>query len=171
MTDPSVNGATRGVAIMMIHSLGRSVGSRVVALMIQWLCCPGWTPGGPLGMTGRWMSVDLRVTSSSHAGRRVVQVSGEIDLYTAGMLRDRIGEAILAGPRNLVIDLEQVRFMDSTGLGVLVGGLNRVQQNQGSLSLVCSQERILKVFRITGLTSVFRIHSSLDDALMFAPGV
>ena len=55
--------------------------------------------------------------------------------------------------------------LDSTGLGVLVGGLKRVRAHDGSLDLVCTQERILKIFRITGLTKVFGIHDSVDEAI------
>ena len=51
------------------------------------------------------------------------------------------------------------------GLGVLVGGLKRVRAHDGSLDLVCTQERILKIFRITGLTKVFGIHDSVDEAI------
>ena len=58
-----------------------------------------------------------------------------------------------------------VDFLDSTGLGVLVGGLKRARSHEGSLQLVCDQEKILKVFRITGLTKVFPIHASLEGAL------
>ena len=56
--------------------------------------------------------------------------------------------------------MEGVEFLDSTGLGVLVGGLKRVRAHDGSLRLVCTQERILKIFRITGLTKVFPIHAT-----------
>jgi anti-sigma B factor antagonist len=61
--------------------------------------------------------------------------------------------------------MERVDFLDSTGLGVLVGGLKRVRAHDGSLRLVCTQERILKIFRITGLTKVFPIHASVDEAV------
>ena len=59
----------------------------------------------------------------------------------------------------------KVGFLDSTGLGVLVGGLKRVRAHDGSLDLVCTQERILKIFRITGLTKVFGIYQSVDQAI------
>ena len=59
--------------------------------------------------------------------------------------------------------------LDSTGLGVLVGGLKRVRNHDGSLQLVCTQEKILKIFRITGLTKVFPIHSSVSEAISSAP--
>ena len=61
--------------------------------------------------------------------------------------------------------MEQVEFLDSTGLGVLVGGLKKVRAHEGSLDLVCTQERLLKIFTITGLAKVFTIHDSADAAL------
>ena len=61
--------------------------------------------------------------------------------------------------------IEVVDVLDSTGLGVLVGGLKRVRAHDGSLDLVCTQERILKIFRITGLTKVFGIHETVDGAI------
>jgi len=67
--------------------------------------------------------------------------------------------------RRLRVDLQKVEFMDSSGLGVLVGGLKRVKSHQGSVTLVCTQENILKIFRITGLVKVFPIFSSQDEAV------
>ena len=61
--------------------------------------------------------------------------------------------------------MEKVGFLDSTGLGVLVGGLKRVRAHDGSLDLACTREQILKIFRITGLTKVFGIHDSVDEAI------
>ena len=66
--------------------------------------------------------------------------------------------------------MEKVGFLDSTGLGVLVGGLRRVRAHDGWLDLVCTQERILKIFRITGLTQVFGIHQSVDQAIAAMKG-
>ena len=90
---------------------------------------------------------------------------GEIDVYTAPKLRDKITELVAAGVYDLVIDMEEVEFLDSTGLGVLVGGLKKVRAHDGSLQLVCNQDRLLKIFRITGLAKVFVIHESADAAL------
>ena len=109
--------------------------------------------------------MDLAISSESRGGVTVVHVGGEIDVYTAPMLREHLDEHIAQGRRHLVVDLEEVPFMDSTGLGVLVGRLKLVRVNKGTLSLVCSSERILKVFSITGLDKVFQIFASLDDAL------
>lgn len=98
----------------------------------------------------------------------VLEVGGEVDVYTAPKLRERIVELVGEGHHNLVVDMTKVEFLDSTGLGVLVGGLKRVRAHDGGLSLVCNQERILKIFRITGLTKVFPIHETVDEALQGA---
>jgi anti-sigma B factor antagonist len=113
--------------------------------------------------------VDLSLETRNEDGHTIIEVGGEIDVYTAPRLRDKITELVGEGHYNLVIDMEKVDFLDSTGLGVLVGGLKRARSHDGTLRLVCDQEKILKVFRITGLTKVFPIHATLADALA-APG-
>jgi anti-sigma B factor antagonist len=102
--------------------------------------------------------VDLTITTREAEGRTVVAVAGEIDVYTAPRLREEITELVAAGTYDLVIDMSEVEFLDSTGLGVLVGGLKKVRAHDGSLQLVCNQDRLLKIFRITGLAKVFVIH-------------
>lgn len=109
--------------------------------------------------------MDLSLATRAEGDRVVVEVVGEIDVYTAPKLREAFIDLVAQGSYHLVIDMEQVEFLDSTGLGVLVGGLKRVRAHDGTLRLVCSQERILKIFRVTGLTKVFLIHASLDEAL------
>ena len=109
--------------------------------------------------------MDLSISSEFRGEVTVVHVGGEIDVYTAPMLREHLDEHISHGRHRLVVDLEDVPFMDSTGLGVLVGRLKLVRVNDGTLRLVCSSERILKVFSITGLDKVFQIFPSLEEAL------
>ena len=109
--------------------------------------------------------MDLTLDTREEGGRTVVAVGGEIDVYTAPKLREQLVDLVNDGRYHLVVDMEAVEFLDSTGLGVLVGGLKRVRAHDGSLRLVCTQERILKIFRITGLTKVFPIHASVDEAL------
>ena len=94
----------------------------------------------------------------------VVEVKGEIDVYTAPKLREKLIELVSEGSYNVVVNLEGVDFLDSTGLGVLVGALKRVKAHDGSLSLVCTQDKIIKIFKITGLTKVFPIHASVEEA-------
>lgn len=107
--------------------------------------------------------MDLTLTTRESAGRAIVSVGGEIDVYTAPRLRDEITDLVSDGRYHIVIDLEAVEFLDSTGLGVLVGGLKKVRAHDGSLQLVCTQERLLKIFRITGLAKVFVIRDSVDS--------
>jgi anti-sigma B factor antagonist len=109
--------------------------------------------------------VDLSIETRNVGARTVLAVSGEIDVYTAPKLREQIVQLVDEGRYHLVVDMEQVEFLDSTGLGVLVGGLKRVRAHDGSLQLVCTQDRILKIFRITGLTKVFPVHATVADAL------
>ena len=110
--------------------------------------------------------MDLTLTTRDAGGKTIVAVGGEIDVYTAPKLRDKITELVAGGVYDIVIDMEEVEFLDSTGLGVLVGGLKKVRAHDGSLQLVCNQDRLLKIFRITGLAKVFVIH----DAVGLAPG-
>jgi anti-sigma B factor antagonist len=109
--------------------------------------------------------VDLTLTTREVDGRTLVAVGGEIDVYTAPKLRDKISELVAAGHATLIIDMEKVDFLDSTGLGVLVGGLKKVRALDGTMSLICNQDRLLKIFRITGLAKVFTIYTSEEDAL------
>lgn len=109
--------------------------------------------------------MDLTLVTREIDGKTVVAVGGEIDVYTAPKLRDKITELVGAGVYDLVIDLADVEFLDSTGLGVLVGGLKKVRAHDGSLALVCNQDRLLKIFRITGLAKVFTIHEDQSSAL------
>ena len=110
--------------------------------------------------------MDLKLDHHSKDGIEIVDVEGEIDVYTAPRLRELLIELVNSRFYQLVVNMEKVEFLDSTGLGVLVGGLKRVRAHDGSLpDLVCTQERILKIFRITGLTKVFGIHDTVDEAI------
>ena len=107
--------------------------------------------------------MELSVTTRRHDDVSVVTVDGEVDVYTAAQLRQTLDEEIAAGNIRLVVDLDDVGFLDSTGLGVLVGRLKLVRNDSGWLRIVCSSERILRVFRITGLDKVFAIHPTVDE--------
>jgi anti-sigma B factor antagonist len=98
-------------------------------------------------------------------GLTVVTVTGEIDVHTAPALREKLIGLVGQGKCSLIVDLQGVQFLDSTGLGVLIGALRRVRARDGSLDLVCTQERMLKVFRVTGLTKIFAIYNSVEEAL------
>ena len=108
--------------------------------------------------------MDLKLGHYAKDGIEVIDVQGEIDMYTAPRLRELLIDLVSKGSYQLVVNLDKVGFLDSTGLGVLVGGLKRVRAHDGSLDLVCTQQRILKIFRITGLTEVFGIYETVDQA-------
>ena len=114
--------------------------------------------------------MDLRLGHHAKDGIEVIDVQGEIDMYTAPRLRELLIDLVTKGSYQLVVNLDKVGFLDSTGLGVLVGGLKRVRAHDGSLDLVCTQQRILKVFRITGLTEVFGIYETVDQAIAATKG-
>ena len=109
--------------------------------------------------------MDLKLGHYTKDGIEVVDVGGEIDIYTAPRLRELLIDLVSKNNYQLIVNLDKVGFLDSTGLGVLVGGLKRVRPHDGSLDLVCTQERILKIFRITGLTKVFGIYRTVDQAI------
>jgi anti-sigma B factor antagonist len=108
--------------------------------------------------------MELSLSTRTVGDQKVLEVAGEIDVYTAPQLRERLVELVESGARRVVVDLGRVEFLDSTGLGVLVGALKRLRGVGGELSLVCAQERLLKIFRITGLDRVFTLHESVDAA-------
>lgn len=97
-------------------------------------------------------------------GVPVVSISGEVDVATAPILRDRLQELAAGGASTVVVDLHQMTFLDSTGLGVLVGALKRCREGGGELCLVAPQPRILKLLDITGLMGVFSLHDTVAEA-------
>jgi anti-sigma B factor antagonist len=94
----------------------------------------------------------------------LVVLRGDLDLGTAPDLRECLVKVIDEGAR-IVVDLEAVGFLDSAGLGILVGGLKRARTRGGDLELVCSSREILKPLEITGLDRVFTIHAGREIAL------
>ena len=104
---------------------------------------------------------DEEVDSDTH----VISLGGEVDLYTAPEFKERMVQVIDDGKKRVVVDLSEATFIDSTTLGVLVGGVKRLRPSGGSLALVCTDQNIQKIFEITGLDRVFPIHESREAAL------
>ncbi len=104
---------------------------------------------------------DEEIDAETH----VIELGGEVDLYTAPEFKERLVQVIESGKKRVVVDLSKATFIDSTTLGVLVGGVKRLRPNGGSLALVCTDPNIIKIFEITGLDRVFPIHGSRDEAL------
>ena len=95
----------------------------------------------------------------------VIALSGEVDLYTAPEFKQQLLDVISQGGKNVIVDFSNTTFIDSTTLGVLVGGVKRLRTNDVQLSLVCSDRNITKIFEITGLDRVFTIYPTRDEAI------
>ena len=111
----------------------------------------------------------LQIDVTRTRGYTVVSPQGEIDFATGPQLKNALTELLVAGEVNLVVDLLGVDFIESTGLGALIGGRRRAHALKGSLVLVCTEDQMLKVFRITGLDKVFAIHDSIEAATATEP--
>jgi anti-sigma B factor antagonist len=96
----------------------------------------------------------------------VLVAGGELDLAADSALRAHLRELVDGGVRHVIVDLRQVSFMDSTGLGVLVAANRQLGDGEParSLRLVCTNERTVKVFRLTGLLPRFPMHASVEQA-------
>jgi anti-sigma B factor antagonist len=104
---------------------------------------------------------DEEINETTH----VIELGGEVDLYTAPDLKERLLGVIQDGKKRIIVDLSQTTFIDSTTLGVLIGAVRRLRPTGGSLALVCTDENIRKIFEITGLDRVFPIATTREEAL------
>jgi anti-sigma B factor antagonist len=108
----------------------------------------------------------LTVTPRDAEGSaRVLDLDGEVDVYTAPQLRTAIMEEVDQGTKHLLINLKRVGYMDSTGLGILIGGVKRLRESGGALLLIGPTPRIARIFEITGLNTIFNVYASEEEAL------
>lgn len=110
------------------------------------------------------MNFDIN-TEELGNGAYVISLTGEVDLYTAPEFKEQLLEIVGKGGKEVVVDLSDTTFIDSTTLGVLVGGVKRLRPNGGQLTLVCNDRNITKIFEITGLDKVFPIYASRAEAV------
>jgi anti-sigma B factor antagonist len=97
-------------------------------------------------------------------GYRVLRPSGDLDVYTVGSLRDALGRMIEEKTPKVVVDLDGVPFMDSSGLGALMGGVRRMREAGGDLAVACTKEQHLKLFSITGFGEGVSIAPTVEEA-------
>ncbi|HEX6418622.1 MAG TPA: STAS domain-containing protein [Acidimicrobiales bacterium] len=109
--------------------------------------------------------MQLRTEVSEIAGWTVVSLFGELDVATSPQLREQLVDLIGDGAIRLVLDLDGVDFLDSTGLGTIIGGLKRARTHGGELRLVSAQSRINRLFEITGLDKAVPLLPTLDAAV------
>lgn len=112
-----------------------------------------------IGMDIKINTRDLSPTVS------LAEVQGEIDVYTSPKVKEALTDLIEKGKYNLIISLEEVRYIDSTGLGVLIGTLKKVREHNGTIGIICTNPQIKKIFNITGLVKIFGIYKNEEEAL------
>lgn len=108
--------------------------------------------------------MDFSVTVASHGRWEVLAVTGEIDMATAPRFRQRLLAVISAGTQNVVIDLSGVDFIDSTGLGVLMGAAKRVRSTGGDIRMVTTGSRLADLVQLTRLDRVLDVFDSVAAA-------
>jgi anti-sigma B factor antagonist len=114
--------------------------------------------------------VGLSLEVDSTLAPPVLVVSGEIDLSTAPAVGDELQRLVDDGNPTVIVDLDGVDFLDSTGLGALVKARSAATAAGGTLPLVCGHTRIRKLFEITGLEDLFQFHDSVEQARAAATG-
>jgi anti-sigma B factor antagonist len=107
----------------------------------------------------------LTVETSERGGWTVVRAQGQLDVATAPDFRQDLLEAQYGGSTRVVVDLDGVEFLDSMGLGVLVGALKRARTHAGEFVVVCSRDRLLQLFEVTGLDAILRVVGRVEDVL------
>jgi anti-sigma B factor antagonist len=111
--------------------------------------------------------MELDIKSERDNDVCAVTLEGEIDVYTAPRLKEELVSVVESGCPNVIVNMEKVGFIDSSGLGVLVSALRRARERDGVVRIVCTRDNILKIFRITGLDKVFPIFSDMAEAQRF----
>ncbi len=102
-------------------------------------------------------------TRTGNGNIPVIELQGEVDVYTAPQLKQQMIALLDGGAADIIVDLTQVEYLDSTALGVLIGGLKRLREKNGNLLLVCPNQRVRRVFEITGLDKIFDIYNSESE--------
>ncbi len=98
-------------------------------------------------------------------GAAVIRPVGEVDVFTAPLLRERLVELVEGGARRVIVDLSEVSFLDSTGLAVLVGVWQRLRNHDGFFAVAAANERIERVLRTTRLDQSLKLHSTVAEAV------
>lgn len=115
-------------------------------------------------MTSTDASAGLALDVHEFPGYAVVEVCGEVDVYTCGRLRTQLSDLCDRGARSLIIAASGIEFIDSSGLGVLVGAFKRLRRLEGALAIADPSDRVAKMLQITGLSRVFLMADSVEEA-------
>jgi anti-sigma B factor antagonist len=113
---------------------------------------------------------EISVTRRSAGHAEVIAVAGEIDIATYRQLRAALIKAVDEGTGSVIVDMEGVEWIDSTGLGTLVGALKRARDKHGTVQVAAVPGRIAKHFQVTGLDRLFGLHATVEAALAITAG-
>jgi anti-sigma B factor antagonist len=108
------------------------------------------------------LSIDVRTDDDGRT--HLFALHGDLDVATSPALRAALMDAASAEQQNIIVDLSHLAFLDSTGLGALIGANKRAKEGGGEVRLVAQEGQILRLLRITGLLDVFRVYPSVDAA-------
>jgi anti-sigma B factor antagonist len=109
--------------------------------------------------------MELALQLEEREGWAIARASGDLDLTTAPRLREQLVQVVTGGQPRIVLDLQAVDFIDSTGLGVLVGVLKRTRSQGGDLRLVSQRSGLRKILELTTLDQALPLASSVEDAI------
>jgi stage II sporulation protein AA (anti-sigma F factor antagonist) len=111
----------------------------------------------------------LKITTEIKQRVLIVRVEGELDMHVADMFRTTVEEALeKAGVKNLILNLANVTFIDSSGLGVILGRYKRISQLGGKMSAVQLQPQVEKIFELSGLLRIMKLYPTESQALQSA---
>ncbi|MCB1027347.1 MAG: anti-sigma factor antagonist [Microthrixaceae bacterium] len=113
-------------------------------------------------MTGTWGSGALEIDIKHTDGVTVCQPVGDLDAYTVPDFRERLTEAASLG--NVIIDLSEVPFMDSAGLGALAGGIRRTRDAGGEIVVSCNRATLVRLLQTTGFDKIVSVVDTVDEA-------
>lgn len=110
--------------------------------------------------------MSLHISTEIQGDTLVVRLEGELDHHTAERVREQVEAELDRGlTENLVINLEGLQFMDSSGLGVILGRYKRVTQNGGRMALCSVNDQLMKLFEMSGMMKILRIYQTESQAL------
>lgn len=104
--------------------------------------------------------MDLQIKHTEKNEQTIISLSGEIDAYTVTKLKETFSTTMNSEGQDVIVDLEEVTYMDSTGLGVFVSALKTAKENEGELKLVNVQDRVYRLFQITGLNEIMDVNKA-----------
>ena len=109
--------------------------------------------------------IRLETTTREIEGNKVLDVAGEIDVYTAPQFKDAVNSILAAGQKHLLINMAKVTYMDSSGFGTLLSATKRLRPEGGTVNLVRCNSAIDRILKITRLNTIFETFDSVDEAV------